>query len=137
MDLLNNLFFGFSVALSLQNLLYCLIGVSVGTLIGVPGIGPLATIAMFLPLTYNVGPVGALIMLAGFITARNTALDHGDPGQPAAKPAGCHLHRRLSMAQPGPRRPAASRSPPSVRLRGTRNLMTRFFGPPLADSATH
>ena len=42
MDLFNNLIFGFGVALSLQNLLYCLIGVSVGTLIGVlPGIGPL------------------------------------------------------------------------------------------------
>src|ERR1700742_5022369 len=43
-----------------------MLGVSVGTLIGVlPGIGPLATIAMLLPLTFNVAPVGALIMLAG------------------------------------------------------------------------
>ena len=66
MDLFHNLIFGFGVALSWQNLLYCLIGVSVGTLIGVlPGIGPLATIAMLLPLTFNVAPVGALIMLAG------------------------------------------------------------------------
>src|ERR1700755_2088767 len=66
MDLFNNLIFGFEVAFSWQNLLYCLIGVSVGTLIGVlPGIGPLATIAMLLPLTFNVAPVSALIMLAG------------------------------------------------------------------------
>src|SRR5256885_16614190 len=66
MDLFHNLIFGFAVAISLQNLMYCLIGVSVGTLIGVlPGIGPLATIAMLLPLTFNVAPVGALIMLAG------------------------------------------------------------------------
>src|ERR1700716_2064823 len=66
MDLFNNLIYGFSVALSLQNLLYCLIGVSVGTLIGVlPGIGPLGTIAILLPITYGVAPVGALIMLAG------------------------------------------------------------------------
>src|SRR5258708_39714004 len=66
MDLFHNLIFGFEVALSWQNLLYCLIGVSVGTLIGVlPGIGPLATIAMLLPITFNVAPVGALIMLAG------------------------------------------------------------------------
>src|SRR5213594_3259467 len=66
MDLFNNLIFGFGVAFSLQNLLYCLIGVSVGTLIGVlPGIGPLGTIAILLPITYNVSPVGALIMLAG------------------------------------------------------------------------
>jgi putative tricarboxylic transport membrane protein len=66
LDILHNLFFGFGVALSLQNLLYCFIGVLVGTLIGVlPGIGPMATIAMLLPITYNVPPVAALIMLAG------------------------------------------------------------------------
>ena len=66
MELFQNLIFGFGVALTWQNLLYCMIGVSVGTLIGVlPGIGPLATIAMLLPLTFNVAPVGALIMLAG------------------------------------------------------------------------
>src|SRR3954452_16755732 len=66
MDLFSNLFYGFGVALSLQNLMYCLIGVSVGTLIGVlPGIGPLGTIAMLMPLTYGVSPVSALIMLAG------------------------------------------------------------------------
>ena len=66
MDILHNLVFGFGVALTLQNLLYCFIGVLVGTLIGVlPGIGPMATIAMLLPITYNVPPVAALIMLAG------------------------------------------------------------------------
>src|SRR5213594_2585691 len=66
MDLFNNLIFGFGVAFSLQNLLYCLIGVTVGTLIGVlPGIGPLGTIAILLPITYSVPPVAALIMLAG------------------------------------------------------------------------
>src|SRR5205085_12247543 len=66
MDLFNNLIFGFGVAVSLQNLLYCLIGVTVGTLIGVlPGIGPLGTIAILLPITYSVPPVAALIMLAG------------------------------------------------------------------------
>ncbi len=66
MELFHNLIFGFGVALSLQNLLYCFIGVLVGTLIGVlPGIGPLATIAMLMPLTFNVSPVPAMIMLAG------------------------------------------------------------------------
>ena len=66
MELFNNLIFGFGVALSLQNLLYCLIGVSVGTLIGVlPGIGPVATIAMLLPSTYALDATPALIMLAG------------------------------------------------------------------------
>src|SRR4026209_2844544 len=66
MELFQNLVFGFGVAFSLQNLLYCFIGVLVGTLIGVlPGIGPLATIAMLLPITHAVPPVAALIMLAG------------------------------------------------------------------------
>ena len=64
--LLPNLMLGFQTAVSLQNLLYCFTGVFVGTLVGVlPGIGPLAAIAMLLPATFNLPPVGALIMLAG------------------------------------------------------------------------
>jgi putative tricarboxylic transport membrane protein len=66
MDLFANLWFGFSVAVTPTNLGLCLIGALVGTLIGVlPGIGPLATIAMLLPITFGLPPVGALIMLAG------------------------------------------------------------------------
>jgi TctA family transporter len=66
MDLFHNLAIGLSTAISLANLLYCLIGVFVGTLIGVlPGLGPTATIAMLLPLTFALQPVSALIMLAG------------------------------------------------------------------------
>ena len=50
MDLISNLMLGFQNAVTLQNLLYCLTGVSVGTLIGVlPGMGPVATVAMLLP----------------------------------------------------------------------------------------
>ncbi|MBL8705910.1 MAG: tripartite tricarboxylate transporter permease [Rhodospirillales bacterium] len=66
MDFFANLALGFGVALSPVNLGLCLIGVLVGTLIGVlPGIGPIATIAMLLPLTLNLDATGALIMLAG------------------------------------------------------------------------
>ena len=66
MEVFQNIIFGFSVALSLQNLVYCFLGCLLGTLIGVlPGIGPLATIAMLTPITYSLPPVGALIMLAG------------------------------------------------------------------------
>jgi TctA family transporter len=66
MDILGHVATGFGVALTFQNLLYCLIGCMVGTLIGVlPGIGPVATIAMLLPLTFKLPPVSALIMLAG------------------------------------------------------------------------
>ena len=66
MDLFNNLAIGFGVAFTPINLLYAFIGCLMGTLIGVlPGIGPLATIAMLLPATYALPPVSALIMLAG------------------------------------------------------------------------
>ena len=61
-----NLGLGFGVAFQPFNLLMCLIGVVLGTLIGVlPGIGPVATIAMLLPITFNLSPIAALIMLAG------------------------------------------------------------------------
>ncbi len=66
MDLMANLLLGLQHAVTLQNLLYCFIGVSVGTLIGVlPGMGPVATVAMLLPITYSLDPSAALIMLAG------------------------------------------------------------------------
>lgn len=66
MDILSNLATGFGVALTLTNIAFCLLGVVLGTAIGVlPGLGPLATIAMLLPLTYALEPVTALIMLAG------------------------------------------------------------------------
>src|SRR6185436_15558609 len=66
MELIHNLSIGFGEALSLINLWYCFVGVLLGTLIGVlPGIGPVATIAMLLPVTFTLNPTSALIMLAG------------------------------------------------------------------------
>ena len=66
MDLINNLSLGFGVAFTAQNLMYAFAGCVLGTLIGVlPGIGPVATIAMLLPATYALPPIAALIMLAG------------------------------------------------------------------------
>src|SRR4030081_2188703 len=65
-DLFSNLALGFGVAFSPINLLLCLIGALVGTLVGVlPGIGTIATVAMLLPITFGLPPVGALLMLAG------------------------------------------------------------------------
>jgi putative tricarboxylic transport membrane protein len=65
-DLIGHLGLGFATALSPTNLALCFLGCLVGTLIGVlPGIGPIATIAMLMPLTFKVDPTGALIMLAG------------------------------------------------------------------------
>ena len=65
-ELFDPLLLGFGVALTPVNLFWCLAGALLGTLIGVlPGIGPVATIAMLLPITFSLQPVGALIMLAG------------------------------------------------------------------------
>src|SRR6201992_844998 len=84
LDLLHNLALGFGVALSPMNLGLCLIGALVGTLIGVlPGVGPLATIAMLLPITFGLPPVGALIMLAGiYYGAQYGGSTPGILGQP-------------------------------------------------------
>ncbi len=66
MDLFSNLSLGFATATSPENLFFCLIGVILGTLVGVlPGIGATATIAMLLPITFQLEPVSSLIMLAG------------------------------------------------------------------------
>ncbi|KAB0679729.1 tripartite tricarboxylate transporter permease [Aureimonas leprariae] len=66
MEILSNLALGFETALTFTNLFWCFIGVLLGTLVGVlPGIGPTATIAMLLPITFTFAPVTALIMLSG------------------------------------------------------------------------
>src|SRR5688572_19032796 len=66
MELLASLALGFETAITPINLLYCFGGVLLGTLIGVlPGLGPVATIAMLLPATFALPPISALIMLAG------------------------------------------------------------------------
>ena len=65
-DLFSNLALGFTVAAQPANIGFCLLGALVGTLVGVlPGIGTVATVAMLLPITFSLAPVGALIMLAG------------------------------------------------------------------------
>jgi putative tricarboxylic transport membrane protein len=66
MDILNQLFMGFSVALQPMNLIYCLLGCMIGTMVGVlPGLGPTAAMSLLLPVTYHVEPVSAVIMLSG------------------------------------------------------------------------
>ncbi len=66
MDVLTHLITGFSVSFSLANIWYCFVGCLVGTAVGVlPGLGPTATIALLFPLTLNLSPVTAIIMLAG------------------------------------------------------------------------
>src|SRR4030043_506808 len=66
MGIFESLALGFSVVFSLNNLFFCFLGVLIGTLIGVlPGIGPVATISLLLPVTFGMDPVTSIIMLAG------------------------------------------------------------------------
>ncbi len=66
MEQISGLLYGFSVALTWSNLLFCFLGALVGTLVGVlPGLGPAATVALLLPLTFKLDPVSAIIMLSG------------------------------------------------------------------------
>ena len=68
MDIIKDLLFGFSVATTPVNLLYCFAGVLVGTLVGVlPGVGPPAALSLLLPVTFHVPPVSAVILLAGIM----------------------------------------------------------------------
>ena len=66
METIQHLFYGFGIVLEPTNLLMCFFGVLLGTFVGVlPGLGPAATMALLLPVTYNLNPVGAIIMLSG------------------------------------------------------------------------
>ena len=96
-DLFANLALGFSVAFTLQNLCYGFIGVLVGTLIGVlPGIGPLATISMLLPLTYAVSRLRRSSCWRHLLRSPVRRLDHSHPGEPARRDVERCPPRRLS-----------------------------------------
>ncbi len=90
MDSVHGLMLGFSVVFQPLNLLYCLIGVFVGTLVGVlPGLGPSATIALLLPTTYRLDPVSSMIMLAGICYGSmyggsTTSILLNIPGEPSS-----------------------------------------------------
>jgi len=63
---LSDLWYGFGIAFEPQNFMWCFVGVLVGNMVGVlPGMGPLATISVLLPLTFGIKPVGAILMLSG------------------------------------------------------------------------
>ena len=139
MELFNNLVFGFSVALTWQNLWFCFIGCFLGTLIGVlPGIGPLATIAMLLPITFNVPPVAALIMLAGIYYGAQyggstTAILVNLPGETAAVVTCLDGYQ---MARQGRAGPALAIAAIGSFFAGTVcTLIIALFGPPLAELA--
>ncbi|HSN42356.1 MAG TPA: tripartite tricarboxylate transporter permease [Burkholderiales bacterium] len=139
MEVFHNLIYGFSVALSLQNLWFCFIGVFLGTLIGVlPGIGPLATIAMLLPVTFNVAPVAALIMLAGIYYGAQyggstTSILVNLPGEISSVITCIDGYQ---MARKGRAGPALAIAAIGSFIAGSiATVLIAVFGPPLAEMA--
>ena len=139
MELLSHLFLGFSTAISLTNLLYCFAGVFLGTLIGVlPGLGPTATIAMLLPVTFTLPPVSALIMLAGIYYGSQyggstTSILVNVPGEAASVVTTLDGYQ---MARQGRAGVALTASAIGSFFAGTvATLLLALFAPPLAEVA--
>lgn len=139
MELIEHLGLGFATALTWSNLLYCLLGVFLGTLIGVlPGLGPTATIAMLLPLTFSLSPVAALIMLAGIYYGSQyggstTAILVNLPGEAASVVTTIDGYQ---MARNGRAGAALATAAIASFFAGTvATLLLALFAPPLADMA--
>ena len=140
MEVLSNLALGFATAGTLENLFYCFIGVLLGTLIGVlPGIGPLATIAMLLPITYQLSdPTTALIMLAGIYYGAQyggstTAILVNLPGESSSVVT---VLDGYQMARQGRAGPALAIAAIGSFFAGTvSTFLLAAFAPPLAEVA--
>ena len=139
MDLIANLALGFETALSLQNLIYAFTGCLLGTLIGVlPGIGPVATIAMLLPVTYGLPPVAALIMLAGIYYGAQyggstTAILVNLPGEASSVVTVIDGYQMARKGRAGPALAAAGLGSFFAGCVGT--LILAAFAPPLTEVA--
>jgi TctA family transporter len=139
MELLGNLLIGAQTAFSLVNLMYCLIGVFLGTAIGVlPGLGPVATIAMLLPITFNLPPVSALIMLSGIYYGAQyggstTAILVNLPGESSSVVTALDGYQ---MARQGNAGKALATAAIASFFAGTVcTLLIALFAPPLAEIA--
>ena len=139
MDVLANLLLGFQTAMSLSNLLYCFIGVFLGTAVGVlPGIGPIATIAMLLPITFGLPPVSALIMLSGIYYGAQyggstTAILINLPGESSSIVTALDGYR---MARQGKAGLALATAAIGSFIAGTvATFLVALFAPPLAHVA--
>ena len=139
MDLINNLSLGFEAAFTLQNLMYAFVGCLLGTLIGVlPGIGPVATIAMLLPATYALPPVAALIMLAGIYYGSQyggstTAILVNLPGESSSVVTVIDGHQMARQGRGGPALAAAGLGSFFAGCVGT--LILAGFAPALTEVA--
>lgn len=139
MDLINNLSLGFGVAFTTTNLIYAFIGCLLGTLIGVlPGVGPIATIAMLLPATYALPPVAALIMLAGIYYGAQyggstTAILVNLPGESSSVVTIIDGHQMAKRGRAGPALAAAGIGSFFAGCVGT--LILAAFAAPLTEVA--
>ena len=135
MDLFANLSMGFGVSLTPINLLYAFIGCFFGTLIGVlPGIGPVATIAMLLPATYALPPVSALIMLSGIYYGAQyggstTSILVNLPGEPSSVVTCLDGYQMARQGRAGPALAAAALG--SFFAGSVGILLLAAFAPPL------
>jgi putative tricarboxylic transport membrane protein len=139
MELLANLELGLGVALTWANIGWCLLGVALGTLIGVlPGIGPVATIAMLLPVTFHLSPIAALIMLAGIYYGAQyggstTAILVNLPGESSAVVTCLDGHQMARQGRAGPALAIAALG--SFFAGCVATLVLATFAPPLAELA--
>ncbi len=139
MDILNYIFFGLQVAIQPVNLLFCFVGVLIGTLVGVlPGLGPVAAISLLLPATYHAPPVASIIMLAGIYYGAmyggsTTSILVNIPGE-AASVVTCF--DGYQMARRGRAGPALGIAAFGSFIAGTLGVVgLAFVAPPLAAMA--
>ena len=139
MELLDNLALGFQTALTLQNLAYALFGSILGTLIGVlPGLGPVATIAMLLPSIYTLEATPALIMLAGIYYGAQyggstTAILINVPGESSSVVTALDGYKMARKGRAGPALAAAGLGSFFAGCVGT--VIIAAFAPPLTELA--
>jgi len=138
-DMLANLALGFQTALSAWNLVYCLVGVFLGTAIGVlPGLGPVATIAMLLPITVGLPPASSLIMLAGIYYGAQyggstTAILVNLPGESSSVVTALDGYQMARQGKAG--RALATAAIGSFFAGTVATVLLALFSPPLADLA--
>src|SRR5204862_2369494 len=138
-QILHNLVIGFGVAVTPIHLLYGLIGCLLGTLIGVlPGIGPVATIAMLLPITYGVPTVSALIMLDGIYYGAQyggstTSILVNLPGEASSAVTCIDGYQTARKGRAGPALAVAALASFFAGCVGT--LLIALVGPPLGEWA--
>src|SRR5258706_2403534 len=139
MDIASGLLQGFALALEPANLLWCFVGVLLGTIVGImPGLGPPATIAMLLPLTALMNPAGAIIMLAGIYYGAKyggstTSILLNVPGESASVVTCLDGY---AMARNGRAGPALGIAPIASFIAGTVGVLgLMLVAPPLARLA--